>query len=275
MNKSFLTHGWPDAALVSNFAQALEGRGIPVYLDKWDLSKGAMTWATLDQAIDEAEKLVVFVSRDALKGNGVKEELDRGLQKAYEKHGEIFIIPVALDPHEDVAPLLPIRIRGANMIRAYDQDFETSIAEIEAAVLGKPAPRSAAATPTDFFYRLHPYANGMVIELGTGLPVQDGFGFETVWPEEVKHINGGMGPAGHPERVAMGAGMWTTANGFYIPPGLTTRLCPAYSNRSIRRNESFFMQVANAAGGFPQPPSVARLYDQFHQLIRDPLKKYP
>src|ERR1022692_1833931 len=97
MKKTFLTHGWCDAGLVSNYAVALEAKGIAVFLDKWDIAHGKMTWATIDRAIDDARKLVLFLSRDALTGNGVQEELDRALQKAYEKHGQVFIIPVAFD----------------------------------------------------------------------------------------------------------------------------------------------------------------------------------
>ena len=120
MKKSFLSHGWCDASVVSQFAQKLEERGAPVFLDKWDLSSGQMVWSTIDKAIDDAEKIILFLSRDSLTGKGVKEEIDRGLQKAYEKQGEAFIIPVALDRYDDISPLVPIRIRGANMIRAFD-----------------------------------------------------------------------------------------------------------------------------------------------------------
>jgi len=275
MKKAFLSHGWCDAELVSQFGEALEQSEIPVFLDKWDIPSGEMVWTTIDKAIDEASKLVLFLSRDSLAGRGVREELDRGLQKAYEKHGEVFIVPVALDSYEDIAPLLPIRIRGANMIRAFEVGFSATVAMLKAAILDIPLPRRAAVVPTDFFYRLYRFHDSMVVELGTGLPTQDGFGFETIWPEPIRWISAGMGPPKNPSLVAWKQGMWVTAQGFYIPNHPDTRLCPAYSNRSIRRNESFYIRVSATDGGCPRPPIKARLYDHFHQLIRDPVASYP
>lgn len=275
MKKAFLSHGWCDAALVSRFGEALEQSEVPVFLDKWDIRSGAMVWTTIDKAIDEALKLVLFLSRDSLTGKGVREELDRGLQKAYEKHGEVFIVPVALDPYEDIAPLLPIRIRGANMIRAFEIGFSETITMLKAAILDKPLPRRATVAPTDFFYRLYSFQDSMVVELGTGLPTQEGFGFETIWPEPVRWISAGMGPPGNPSLVVWEQGMWVTAQGFYIPNRPDIRLCPAYSNRSIRRNESFYIRVSASDGGCPRPPMKVRLYDHFHQLIRDPVASYP
>jgi len=275
MKKAFLSHGWCDATLVTQFGEALEQSGIPVFLDKWDIPSGGMVWTTIDKAIDEASKLVLFLSRDSLTGKGVHEELDRGLQKAYEKHGEVFIVPVALDPYEDIAPLLPIRVRGANMIRAFEIGFSETVTILKAAILDEPLPRRAAVAPTDFFYRLYSLHDSMVIELGTGLPIQDGFGFETVWPEPVKWVSAGMGPPGNPSLVTWEQGMWVTAQGFYIPNRPDTRLCPAYSNRSIRRNESFYIRVSAPDGGCPKPPIKVRLYDHFHRLVRDAVTLHP
>jgi len=275
MKKAFLSHGSCDAILVSQFGEALEQSEIPVFLDKWDIQSGAMIWTTIDKAIDEALKLILFLSRDSLTGKGVSEELDRGLQKAYEKHGEVFIVPVGLDPYEDIAPLLPIRIRGANMIRAFEIDFSETISMLRAAILDKPLPRRATVAPTDFFFRIYSFQDSMIVELGTGLPTQEGFGFETIWPGPVRWISAGMGPQGNPSLVAWEQGIWVTAQGFYIPNRPDTRLCPAYSNRSIRRNESFYIRVSASEGGCPRPPMKVQLYDHFHRLIRDSVASYP
>jgi hypothetical protein len=198
MKKSFFSHGWCDAAVVSQFAQKLEGSGIPVFLDKWDLSGGQMVWSTIDKAIDDAEKLVLFLSRDALTGKGVKEEIDRGLQKAHEKQGEAFIIPVALDTYDDISLLVPVRIRGANMIRAFDQAFDESVAQLVRAIRGEPIPRKAVKVPTDFYCRFHSFADALLIEVGSGIQTQDGFSVEANWDEPVlfKERVWGMNPPG-------------------------------------------------------------------------------
>lgn len=275
MTQAFLCHGWCDATIVAKIAEALESQRIDVFLDKWDISHGKLIWATIDRAIDEASRLVVFLSRDALNGNGFKEEIDRGLQKAYERHGDVFIVPVALDPIEDMLPLLPVRIRAANMIRAFETGFPITIDNIRDAILGNPPSRVADAAPTDFYYRVFPMSQHMIVELGTGLPVQDGFGFETNWAQPVKYIDAGMGPAGNPHNVAWSAGMWVTTAGFHISPQPDTIVRPAYSNRAIKRNESFFIRVEDAQQRCPAEPTLVRLYDQFFQLIRDPVEKHP
>lgn len=275
MTKAFLSHGWCDATVVAKIAEALESQGIDVFLDKWDISHGKLIWATIDRAIDEASKLVVFLSRDALDGKGFKEEIDLGLQKAYERHGDVFIIPVALDPIEDMHPLLPVRIRAANMIRAFEIGFANTIDEIRNAIRGNSPTRVAANAPTDFYYRAFPISQFMIVELGTGLPVQEGFGFETNWAQPVKFIDAGMGPAGRPHNVAWSAGIWATAAGFHISSQPDRIVRPAYSNRSIKRNESFFILVEDSQQRCAAEPTLVRLYDQFFQPIREPVEKHP
>lgn len=274
MKKAFLSHGWCDVTLVAKFGEYLEQHGIPVFLDKWDIQSGAMVWSRIDKAIDDASKLVLFLSRDALTGKGVREEVDRGLQKAYERNGEVFIIPVALDPIEDIGSLLPIRVRGANMIRAFELGYSESVSTLQLAILDQLPNRIAKAIPTDFYYRIYQFADSMIIELGSGLPVQEGFGFETIWPEPVQFIDGGIGPSGKPSVVPWSQGMWMTTRGFYIPKDAATRLCPAYSNRRIKRGESFYMRVTTPSKQCPQPPTKVRLYDQFYQAVRDPVAHY-
>ena len=275
MKRAFLSHGWCDADLVSQFGEAVEQNGVQVFLDKWDIRSGAMIWTTIDKAIDEASQLVLFLSRDSLSGRGVREELDRGLQKAYEKHGEVFMIPVALDRIEDIARLLPIRVRGANMIRAFELGFPESVAALKSAILDEPLARRAVTMPTDFYYRTYQLGASLVVELGTGLPVQEGFGFETVWSEPVRFVSAGMGSPRKPSAAAWEQGMWVTTHGFYIPQHPDTRLCPAYGNRSIRRGESFYIRVVTSDGRCPNAPAVVRLYDKFHQLVRDSVARYP
>lgn len=275
MKNAFLSYGWCDASLVAQFGEELEKSGISVFLDQWDIPSGGMVWATIDRAIDQASKLVLFLSRDSLEGKGVKEELSRGLQKAYEKHGEVFIVPVALDPYDDISPLLSVRVRGANTIRASELGFSGTLEALKSGILDKPHPRKATTAPTDFYYRLYALEDSMVIELGTGLPIQDGFGFETVWPNQVKWESAGMGPPGNPSLVAWEQGMWVTGQGCYIPEHPDTRICPAYANRSIRRNESFYIRVSTPDGGCPESPQRVRLYDHFSQLVRDAVPRHP
>src|ERR1700722_15399107 len=96
---------------------------------------------------------------------------------------EPFIVPLALDRYDDLTPLIPIRIRAANMIRATDQSFDESLAQLERTIRGESAPRIAALEPTDFYCRFHRFMNALVIEVGSGMQTQDGFSVEASWDQ--------------------------------------------------------------------------------------------
>jgi hypothetical protein len=274
MKPSFMSHGWCDAAIVSQFSQKVEERGLAVFLDKWNLSSGQMIWATIDRAIDDAEKLVLFLSRDALIGKGVKEEIDRGLQKAYEKQGEAFIIPVALDSYDDISPLLPIRVRGANMIRAFDQTFDESVAQLDRAIRGEPIPRQAVNVPTDFYCRFYGYANALVIEVGSGIQAQNGFAVEILWNESVLFKNEwGMNPPGTPNNIR-GFAMITGGPEQHLPKTPDTRLCASIHNESITRHQSFYFAVSTPDSRCPSLPNRVRLFDRFGKVIRERLPQF-
>ena len=272
MKKSFLSHGWCDTAVVSQFAQKLEELGVPVFLDKWDLSSGQMVWSTIDKAIDDAEKLVLFLSRDALTGKGVKEEIARGLQKAYEKQGEAFLIPVALDTYEDISPLVPVRVRGASMIRATEQGFDESVAQLVRAIRGDPIPREAINVPTDFYWRSHAFANGLVIEVGGGIQTQQGFSVEAFWDEPVLFMENAWGtnPPGMPQEP-VGFGMIEAGVEQHLPKTADTRLCASIHNHAISRHVSFYLPVSTPDGKCPPPPKRVILRDKFRTVLRDPL----
>lgn len=273
MKKAFFSYGWCDGALVSQFAQTVEAHGISVFLDKWDLSSGQMVWSTIDRAIDNAEKLVLFLSRDALSGKGVKEEIERGLQKAYEKQGEAFIIPIALDTYDDISALVPIRVRGANMIRASDQAFDDCIAQLLQAIRGEQVPRQAANVPTDFYCRYHCFVNGLVIEIGSGIQTQHGFSIEAFWDEPVLFIEmaWGMNPPNAPNNL-IGFGMLEAGHEQHLPKTPDTRLCASIHNYSLSRRESFYFPVSKPDGTCPPSPKLVILRDKFRNVIRNPLK---
>lgn len=274
MKKSYLSHGWCDASVVSKFAQKLEERAVPVFLDKWDLSSGQMIWSTIDEAIDDTEKLVLFLSRDALTGKGVKEEIDRGLQKAYEKQGETFIIPVALDSYDDIFPLVPIRIRGANMIRAFDQAFDETVVQLVRAIRGEPVPRQAVNVPTDFYCRFHEFADALLIEIGSGIQIQNGFSVEAIWDEPVlfRERGWGMNPPDTPENLT-GFGMITAGPEQHLPRTPDSRICASLHNQGISRHVSFYIAISTPDGRRPPAPKLVILRDQFGKVIRNPLKE--
>jgi hypothetical protein len=279
MKKSFLSYGWCDSHLVSQFAERLEASGIPVFLDKWDLSGGQMVWTTIDKAIDEAEKLVLFLSRNALTGKGIREEIDRGLQKAYEKQGDVFIIPVALDDYNDLSPLIPVRVRAANMVRATHQSFDESIADLARAIRGDQNPRQAVPTPTDFYCRYWPFSNGLGIEIGSGIQSLQGFVVETKWqPRNVVCTQFGSCDPKDPSSLIKRPSYVTGAN-FNLTHGFQSCLIASFVDLSINRNESFFMffstldEKDSLTSICPQFPVSVILKDKFGKILRSPLQR--
>lgn len=274
MKKSFLSYGWCDAALISQFGANLEARGVSVFLDKWDLSSGQMVWSAIDKAIDDAEKLVLFLSRDALSGKGVKEEIDRGLQKAYERQGETFIIPIALDSYDDISSLIPIRVRGANMIRAFDQPFDESVEQIVRAIRDEPIARQATSAPIDFYCRFHSYEDALIIEIGSGIQTQDGFSVEANWevPILFKEKDWGMNPPDTPENLT-GFKMIEAGSEQHLPKTPDTRICASLHNQTISRKSSFYFAVATPDGKCPPEPDLVILKDKFRKVIRSPVAK--
>jgi hypothetical protein len=279
--RAFLSHGGDDAELVAQFASELERSGVDVFLDKWDIRPGQPIWTTIDRAIDESSWMILFLSSKTLLRKGVLEELDRGYQKAYERHGQDYLIPVALDEMDSLLPSLPLGIRFRSILPAYELDLENTVQRLNAIINHQVLPREPSAVPTDFFCRLYDYGteSRAVIEIATALPVRSEFGCGTLWTEPVLFPRFNWGPPGNPATITMpdsSGGMLQFATGTnWSRECFDTHWHISFHNQAIRRDRSFYMAFAWSDQQCPTlPPSIA-LFDAWGNCIRESLPWYP
>ena len=279
--RAFLSYGGDDADLVAQFASGLEESGVDVFLDKWDILPGQPIWTTIDRAIDESSWMILFLSSKTLLRKGVLEELDRGYQKAYERHGEDYLIPVALDEMGSLLPSLPLGIRSRNILPAYEYGLDNTVQRLKAIINREVLPREPSPVPTDFYCRLYDYSaqSGVVIEIATALPVLAEFGCETRWTVPVLFPRFNWGSPGDPATITMpdsSGGILQFATGTqWSSERFDTHWHISFYNQAIRRDRSFYMAFAWPDQQCPTlPPSIA-LFDAWGNTIRESLPWYP
>lgn len=94
--KVFLSHSSRDKALVREVRSYLP-RHIQTWLDEDDLLVGQDLQISIKEAItDNAEYVVIFLGREAIRSTWVKQELEWALEREHQL-GRIFVLPVLLD----------------------------------------------------------------------------------------------------------------------------------------------------------------------------------
>jgi TIR domain/PEGA domain len=71
----FVSYAREDEAFVLRLASALKARGIPIWLDQWDISPGADWDRTIDRALRESGKVIVILSPNAVASRQVRAEV--------------------------------------------------------------------------------------------------------------------------------------------------------------------------------------------------------
>lgn len=71
----FISYAREDEAFVLRLAGALKSRGIPIWLDQWDIPPGADWDRTIDQALRESEKVIAVLSPEAVASRQVRAEI--------------------------------------------------------------------------------------------------------------------------------------------------------------------------------------------------------
>lgn len=279
--RAFVSYGGDDADLVAQFASRLEESGVRVFLDKWDILPGQPIWTTIDRAIDESSWMILFLSSKTLLRKGVLEELDRGYQKAYERHGQNYLIPVALDEMDSLLTSLPLGIRARNILPAYELGLGEAVQRLRAIVSHDVLPREPSHVPTDLYCRLYDFCaqSGVVIEIATALPVLAEFGCETRWTVPVLFPRFNWGPPGNPAAITMPdswGGILHFATGTqWSSERFDTHWQISFYNQAIRRNRSFYMAFTWSDQQSPTLPPLVTLYDAQGNRIRESLPWYP
>jgi hypothetical protein len=138
----FLSHASEDKErFVIDLATRLRGKGINVWLDKWEILPGdSLVDKIFEEGIKNAQAIVVIVSQNSVNKPWVKEELNASLVKKI--NGLSKLIPVVLDKCE-----VPQALQSTVWIRIedlanYDNEFNSIVAAIyehrEKPPLGQP-----------------------------------------------------------------------------------------------------------------------------------------
>ncbi len=91
----FLSHSSKDKPFAIKLAADLVSRGIPVWLDSWEMETGDSIYQRLFAAIDKSTFLILALSPNSVQSRWVRDELAAGLEKE-SKLGRKVIIPVKL-----------------------------------------------------------------------------------------------------------------------------------------------------------------------------------
>ncbi|HEX4963368.1 MAG TPA: toll/interleukin-1 receptor domain-containing protein [Thermoanaerobaculia bacterium] len=134
----FLSHASEDGEFAERLARDLAGRGIPVWLDRWDIEVGESLLRRLEEGIAGSRWLGVVLSPDSITSPWVRVELDIALPLEIVGEG-ITVLPILLRPCE-----VPLALRHKRWA-----DFTVSYATGLAGVLRSLglAPRSDQVPP--------------------------------------------------------------------------------------------------------------------------------
>jgi TIR domain len=91
----FLSHSSHDKQLILTLAADLVSRGIPVWLDSWEMETGDSLYQRLFDGLDESTFLILALSPHAVVSKWVKKELNAALAKEDKLRRKV-ILPIKL-----------------------------------------------------------------------------------------------------------------------------------------------------------------------------------
>jgi hypothetical protein len=92
----FISHSSVDKPWVIELKEALEGRGIKVWLDNDEIRPGEKIAKALERGIEASRSVALVVSPESMKSGWVREEYDRALELEKAKRQPILLIPIIL-----------------------------------------------------------------------------------------------------------------------------------------------------------------------------------
>jgi hypothetical protein len=95
-NRVFLAHSSENKVFVRKLAYDLSVRGLPVWLDEWELAVGDSLAEKISEGIDGSGWLLVVLSKVSVISAWVKRELNAGLATELERK-DVFVLPALLE----------------------------------------------------------------------------------------------------------------------------------------------------------------------------------
>ncbi len=200
----WITYAWEDNKHkdVDFVAAELEGEGLEVKLDRWNIAAGERLWEQIAYFIEEpseSDAWMLIATANSLASEACKEEVAYALGRALSRRGQKFPV-IGLFPESVDSDLIPAAIRTRLFVSMTDPDWKE---RVKAAVEGRPHKVSKVVIEP---YMLHVHhnqqqvsANAIAIEVRpragvwapffAAIPIEDR---ESVDPEIM------IGPAGVP-----------------------------------------------------------------------------
>ncbi|HEY0322331.1 MAG TPA: TIR domain-containing protein [Pyrinomonadaceae bacterium] len=129
----FLSHNSIDKSWVSHLKNALQARGVKVWLDKDEIRPGAKFVRAIEIGLEESKAVALIVSPEAMASGWVEEEYDRALRLAQEKNQPLQLIPVILREAK-----MPGFLENRNYVDFRDEaSFDENIEKLIYGITGK------------------------------------------------------------------------------------------------------------------------------------------
>ncbi len=91
-----ISYAHEDSNFVDYLAANLFKNRVPVWVDRWELKVGDSILRRIESAIQEADALIVILSKSSVESEWCKKELSSGLIRELEEKS-VFVLPVILD----------------------------------------------------------------------------------------------------------------------------------------------------------------------------------
>jgi tetratricopeptide (TPR) repeat protein len=120
-NDVFICYSRKDEDFVLKLAENLKKKGVPVWLDQWDIPPGADWDQTIEKALDECTSLLLVISPSSVESEEVRSEWRSVLDK------EKVVVPILYQPCE-----IPYRLKSIQYIdfTSHSPDDKESIDQI-------------------------------------------------------------------------------------------------------------------------------------------------
>lgn len=147
----FLSHNSKDKPVVRQLAEALQARGLNVWLDEWELVPGHPWQSALEEIIKTSNSAAVLIGKDGL---GPWEEPEmRGCLDQFVKRKSP-VIPVLL-PDAPAEPRLPLFLSGFTWVDFRpDGITEATLDKLEWGITGRKPERVGGKHGRDVLYRI-------------------------------------------------------------------------------------------------------------------------
>jgi hypothetical protein len=127
----WITYAWADNKNqdVDFIAQELQGVGLEVKLDRWNIGAGSRLWEQIEKFIldkNESDAWILYATTNSLGSEACKEEYFYALDRALRSRGENYPI-IALFPNTVDSQLIPAGIRTRLYVSSSDPDWKERI----------------------------------------------------------------------------------------------------------------------------------------------------